>query len=403
MTAAWRVLAAAELRQHRGRFRALGATLALATAGLLLVLGLLNGLEQAVGAELSATVAGDARIASTSTDFAAGALLELQAPLFALEGFGALHPRIETPVLFAAGGGVENWSAGLLVGIDVARDRGIVSRLVEGTLAADEYVSLGNQSLVPLVVGESLAERLRIRPGSVLNVTAGRIEDTPSGPRPIVQRAVVTGLYDTGIPVIDLYAIYAPVERARALLALHPAEPVATVIVALTDRPDAVVARAREMGLAALTLPEFETDYLGTVFSGLRAVAAGVAAIAVLSILAWISHGMAMLVFQDSRKMATLRAVGISAGTVRRAYLGVALLLGAVGGSAGVLLGLASSALLNAFTPSLPALAGLPVRFTATPVEAAAMLLLAIATALAAAGLAAAYAGRQELLAALRG
>jgi len=395
---AWRLLARAEWTQHRGRYGALVVVLGSGVAGLFLVLALLSGLEAAVADELSATVAGDGRIARASTDFARGEMVPIAS---AQAAFGdAARPRLEAQVLWTRGEDHRNWSAGLAVGLD-RLDRRLASRIVEGALFESDWTQVDGIDVAPVVLGQSAARDRGVAVGDVVNLTAGRTETVGGELRPIVRPARVVGLYSTGLPVVDLYAVFLPIERARTLVGEHPGRPVANVFVVDGEGGERALAAAGATGWSARSLPEFEAYYLGPLFGSLRAVALLLATIAVAAILAWSAHALTMLVLQDAHKIATLAAVGVSFATVRNAYLAAGAAVGVSGAAVGILAG-GLVVLLASVVPVLPGLGGLPLRLQAAWTDALLLAALSVSVALAAARIALSYARRQDPLDALR-
>ena len=351
-----RELASAEWQARRGRYVALVALLAATAGASFLVLAVVNGLEESIGAEISHTLGADVRIARGQSGLGDGATIRDVRD--ALEGLrfadprAEFAPRLETQAIFLHGsdfttsGDARARAAAVLVGIDAAEDARVadIGALIvrgRGPDALDEeWRAPDGGRLVPIIVGFTFLEtgNVTVHDGafswtSVYNISAGHVENG----RLVRERAIVVGAYETGFRMVDRLIVYAPRGEVARLLGEFPTNPPANVILARTIDPDRLVGGAAVQGYIPLASDEFRESYLGPVFVSVRVAAWSIVALLVLMTAGWMGYTLAHHVHEDRRKIATLRAVGIPDRVIGRTYLALAAALATVAATTGFL------------------------------------------------------------------
>lgn len=361
------------------------------TAGLLLVLGLANGLISGLGGELGGTLAADVRSSSGSYEFGEGTVIDgaslIRGELARKNPSAHFSQRFELQVLLQHEGDIEKWRAAFMVGIDPQEDAKVSD--LRGRIVAGEYLPPGpvTQDLItyyPVVAGRELVTALNvtmwdgkatIAGGNVINATAGR--NVASG-SPITVRLVLSGIYSTGLKVIDSRAVFVDIGAARTLDGGFADDDTANVFLAKTADPDGVAASAAAAGLNATTGRAFAEGNLATVFSAIRVFVGVIGGMLILLGGAWATHVVSTIVYEDRRTIGYVRALGMDSRDVAATYVLTGGVIGTLGAVTGLLVGWMVAFLVNDLRVGSLALGDLPVRVR-LGWETAALLFFAVA------------------------
>lgn len=352
--------------QWRGRRRrqvAVGAVLAVGILFLLLSGMFLSGARQEIIRPLHDTISGDARITQGVPDLAGGLEWKDSRPVEeavrTLPGAVAA-PRWEASQVTARRDKLDNWTGGLLIGIDPSipeEQAELAKYLVWGSLIPVQSVAdpATNRVYVPLLVGESAAKRLDLHPGpgggpnftEILRLTSGRFANGASAP-PIDREAVVVGVYRTGLDVLDRFTAFAPLDQARFLVGGMPGFPTANAVVVHGATADQV----RALGLANVHIAD--ASGVASQTMGIVLLAVGISSALVLGVLAFVLslllvREVGLQVARDAPALAALRAIGVPARTAAAGYAGLAVLTVAAAAVAAVLV----ATLVALFAPAL--------------------------------------------------
>jgi len=244
----------------------------------------------------------------------------------------AARPEVQvaTPRLYATGiVAAGNTSTGVRVmGIDPASAASAPFR--DGMVSGD-YLTVDDRG--GLLMGQTLADKLRLAPGDTINLLVntsnGDVDEQPF---------VIRGLYSTGTPGYDESTIFLALAKAQAI---SRAENHASVIFILLKDQDQTDAMA-----AALQAPAYQTktyiqlNPLLTEFEQFANVYMYLFYLIVLGITATvIINTLIMSVFERTREIGILAAMGMRGGRIMAMFFAESSLL-AVGGIAmGVVLG----------------------------------------------------------------
>ena len=240
-------------------------------------------------------------------------------------GVAAVAPRLNFSGLVSRG---DTTLSFLGEGVDPARESR-VSRVLR--ISKGEGLSAAAPDGV--ILGEGLARNLEANIGDriVLLVTAS------SGGVSAVE-ATVRGLFVTEAKAYDDTALRTPIDLARRLLKTNGAH-VWVVALDRTEDTDAFLARFRgrleAAGLQAVPWYDVSDFYLKTVAllgSQMDAVRLMIALIVLLGI----SNTLVMNVLERASEIGTLMAMGARRSRVLRLFVGEGLLLGLIGGGAGL-------------------------------------------------------------------
>jgi hypothetical protein len=151
--------------------------------------------------------------------------------------------------------------------------------------------------------------------GLRLEVTAAHLVP---GTRDLLRaRAIVVGLFSSGVETLDRATVLAPIQDVRRLVAAEPDGPAANAFVVVGGDAGAAAAEARRQGWSAESPEAFTHRYLGQLVDFLEAVALAVSALllAVPFLLVWM--GLSQQLDRSRRELAVGKAIGLPPSSVR--------------------------------------------------------------------------------------
>lgn len=256
-------------------------------------------------------------------------LLEEPAALAATAGSMA-EVAAAAPVLWASGYlSTARDTAGVrLYGIDPAS---AVHEPIRAGLVAGEYLAPGARG--EILIGRSLAESLGLDVGRRVSLAA---PDPDGGLNEGI--FTVRGLFATGVPGYDDLTVFMPLAQAQAFTGVG--ERASAVVILLHRQEDAekIAARLAGPGLRVLTWRELNAVLLEAVGSGM-AFYALMDLIVMLVVAVVIANTLLMAVFERTREMGILAALGMKARQIMLMVLLGAVILGLGGIALGLLLG----------------------------------------------------------------
>jgi ABC-type lipoprotein release transport system permease subunit len=237
--------------------------------------------------------------------------------------------RAAAPVLWTSGilGTVEESVGVRVYGIDPLAETVAPFRedLVGEFLAPDDRSGV--------LISQRLADTLALAVGDDVSLLINT-----SGEQPDEATFTIRGLYDTGLPAFDEATIFLPLEKAQAFT--RAGDRASAVMALLHDREDAdaVAAALRAPGLELLTWRDLNQLMVEGVQSAMGFLY--MIYLIVLSIIAVIvANTMLMSVFERTREMGILAALGMKGRQIMTMFLMESATLGAIGVILGVLLG----------------------------------------------------------------
>jgi ABC-type lipoprotein release transport system permease subunit len=238
--------------------------------------------------------------------------------------------RYATPVLWASGilaAGQE--SVGVQVtGLDPLSEFSAPFR--EGTVAGQ---FLAAEDRGGIVIGRRLAESLDVTVGEDISLMVNTSDEEPD-------EAILTvrGLYDTGHPVYDETTVFLPLAKAQAFT--RAGERASAVLVLLEDKEDtdAVANSLQGPGREVLTWRDLAQAILGAVETSKGLIyLMYLIVLAVVAVV--IANTLLMSVFERTREMGILAALGMRGRQVMVTFVVQAALLALVGIVLGLCLG----------------------------------------------------------------
>lgn len=199
-----------------------------------------------------------------------------------------------------------------------------------------------------LVVGRLLAARMDLRlHDSVLVMSMGSMEPNPvtGYPMPTMTMLEVTGIFDTGLFEYDDSFVYTSLAVAQELGGLGEAVTALEVRTSDRWRTRAVAADLDSaLGIPYRTLDWQEQNR--SLFQALKLEKLGMAIILLLIILVAafnIVSTLTMVVTDKTREIGILKAMGMTAASIRRIFFAQGVVIGLAGTAAGLVLGLGSA------------------------------------------------------------
>jgi lipoprotein-releasing system permease protein len=204
------------------------------------------------------------------------------------------------------------------------------------------------------VLGERLANRLSVYPGidSITLTTVGSDVSPVTGtlvPKEI--KLEVTGLFNTGMYEYDNQYLFVSLDVAQELAGIH--QDVTGLEVATKDRwvaAEVGAALAKRLGYPYRT--EDWQAQNNSLFQALRLEKLGMSLILMLVILVAafnIVGTLTMVVADKTKEIGILRAMGMTASSIRRIFLAQGIMIGVVGTALGLVLGLATALALDTY------------------------------------------------------
>jgi lipoprotein-releasing system permease protein len=361
--------------------------IALGVAALLLALAIVRGFSSEIEAKIVGFGA-HVKVQSYLRTSPLPGADTLAVGLRRLEGVTEVAPRVEHFTLLRASD--EALDGVVLLGTD-APPTYLADRVADGAFDLGPQPTRGAASgreeesgTAPgLVVGRPMAERLGLAVGDRVTAFSMRTEAGGGGAfrRPRVRAFVVTGIYDTALAVVDETYAFTGLEAARRLAGL-PEGAVSHFDLTLADvtRADAV---AREVEahfgfpVGARTIYEQYQGLFAWVNLQESIIPLVIGVIVVVAAFNIVST-LLMMILEKTREIGVLQSLGASKRTLRRLFLALGLLIGAVGTGLGSLLALALALLQKRY-----AIIPLPAEayfMTTAPVELAALDFALVAT-----------------------
>jgi len=271
-------------------------------------------------------------------------------------GVVAASPSIYGQVMLTAGPRV----AGVVV-------RGVDPDRVNGVIDIQKYMTAGSlqnlkqpQSLrvddrtvlLPgLIVGSRLASQLGVFPGSPLQVVSPLGSPTAIGVIPKVRRFIVVGIFKTDMSEIDSTLVFMNLKDAQKFFELEAAA--TNIEIRVKD-----VYQARQIAddiQRQLGFPYFAEDWSRlwpNLFSALRLEKTVYFLVLLLMVLVGafnIVSTLIMVVMEKRKDIAILQSMGATRESIRRIFLFKGCVIGVVGTTLGVLLGLAVCLLIQKY------------------------------------------------------
>lgn len=238
-----------------------------------------------------------------------------------------------------------------------------------------------------IFIGAQLADSMNVEVGDELQLVAPMGDLGPTGPMPRSRPFVVAGVFDSGMYEYDSKHVYVTLPEAQRFFGAGDRVSQIAVRVAELDRAAAVAARLREAIPAGLRVQDWQSINR-SLFAALKLEKVMMFVMLLLAVLVAsfsIFSTLTLMVFEKSRQIALLKALGATDGAVRRIYRLQGALIGLAGAVTGSALGLCLCLLAKHVIPfpvpkEIFYLSRLPVSLSAAEFLAVAAAAVAIST-----------------------
>ncbi len=322
------------------------AGVALGVASLIVVMGVMNGFTTDLRDKIIG-VTSHAVIYSYQGKIAEDP--QLLQTIASVPGVAGATPFIHSGVLLsslAGGSGI------YLRGIDPVTAPKVLGGLKKITLGSIEELS-SPEGLPGILIGEALADKLRVHVGSRVNLLAPSGQQSSTGFTPRIKPFRVVGLFSIGLGDYDNALAFVSLPNARDVLGWTE-DTVSGIEVAVTDVYKAeetiskVMGALSQPGLYARTWMEMNTN----LFAALKLEKAAMAIILVLVVIVGsfsIITALVMLVMEKTRDIAVLMSLGATKNMVRKIFMLQGVAIGTMGTALGFIFGLGASFLLKRY------------------------------------------------------
>ena len=370
-------------------------------SALIVIIGVMNGLQEDLREKIL-VASPDVRVLNIGADLKIDDWRAQLAKTKRHPGVVAAAPFVLTQALVSGGGSYNE--AAQIIGIEPA-GRGVAEvtaiRQHAKPGAGDFRFASSDGEQRGAVVGNLLSQRLNVLPGDKIRILApppaGDMSRVFSGTFvPRIYDLEVTGVFDTGMYEYDNSYVYLPLALAQEIAGIDTA--VTGLEVRTRDRWSAgavAASLADSLGFPYRTIDWQEQNK--SLFSALQLekLAMGFILLLIVVVAAFnIVSTLTMVVTDKTREIGILKAMGMTARSIRRIFFVQGLVIGVVGTFGGLLLGVAASVALGEYKlirldPSIYFIDHLPV--TMQPLD----VVLIVLASLAIAGLATLYPATQ--------
>ncbi|MFP4083561.1 MAG: lipoprotein-releasing ABC transporter permease subunit [Desulfonatronovibrio sp.] len=319
---------------------------ALGVAALIIVLGVMNGFSQNLRDKILGI---NAHIVVGNYSEGIPDYRELARELSSVPGVKGAAPFIYTEVMLSSPNGVKGV---VLRGIDPEKAGEVLSldqEMIQGNMA-----DLDRESEFPgVIVGQELASALSISPGETVNILSPSGTSSSAGFTPQISTFEVRGIFKTGMYEYDSSFGYTSIEAAQSILGFRQ------------DKVTGMEIRIQEIDRAHVVSGAID-DFLGgypyyvrnwmemnqNLFAALKLEKIAMGVILVMIVLVGsfsIVTALVMLVMEKTRDIAIFMSMGATRKLIRRIFILLGMMIGAVGTALGFIFGLGISYLLQEY------------------------------------------------------
>jgi lipoprotein-releasing system permease protein len=320
-------------------------------SALIVIMGVMTGLQNDLREKILIG-SPDVRVLTMGSDMVMKNWEPVLKTVQAEPGVVAAAPFVLTKAIVGAG---HKYNDGAFVMGIVPSDRGKPVTTIRSFATAGDFTFRSTDGKRRgAVLGERLASRLSVYPGidSITLTTVGNDVSPVTGTLvPKEMKLEVTGLFNTGMYEYDNQYLFVSLDVAQELAGIQ--SDVTGLEVATKDRwiaADVGASLAKRLGYPYRT--EDWQEQNSSLFQALRLEKLGMSLILMLVILVAafnIVGTLTMVVADKTKEIGILRAMGMTAASIRRIFLAQGIMIGVVGTGLGLLLGLATALALDTY------------------------------------------------------
>jgi lipoprotein-releasing system permease protein len=321
-------------------------------SALIVVMGVMNGLQRDLREKILIG-SPDIRVLSYGEDLKIADWRGVLERVSREAGVVAVAPFVLTQGLISAG---HDYSEGAYISGIEPQSRGVVdvTSIRQHAIDGDFRFASSDGLQRGAVVGKLLAAKLNAYPGDtivVMTIAGTQVNRVTGGivPRPV--RFEVTGIFETGMYEYDNAYVFISLAAAQDIAGLDSA--VTGLEVKTTDRwsaPEIAPALAQRLGFPYRTVDWQEQN--SSLFQALKLEKLGMGVILLLIVVVAafnIVSNLTMVVADKTKEIGILKAMGMTARSVRKVFLTQGLVIGVAGTLLGLVLGLGVSVALGTY------------------------------------------------------
>jgi lipoprotein-releasing system permease protein len=313
-------------------------------SALIVVMGVMNGLQRDLREKIL-VASPDVRVLPYGEDLKMTAWREVLAKVKATPGVVAAAPFVITQGLMSAGHAYTEGA--YIIGIEPqTRDVANVTAIRQHALHGDFRFASSDGQTRGVVIGKLLAARLNAYPGdtiSVLTQGGAKVNPVTGSAVPRARAYEVTGIFESGMYEYDNGYVYMALAAAQEAGGLDSG--VTGIEVKTRDRWIAsAVGDTIEQRLGSTYRSDDWMEQNRALFQAFKLEKIGMGFILLLIILVAafnIVSNLTMVVADKTREIGILKAMGMTARSIRRIFVAQGLVIGVVGTMVGLVLGLA--------------------------------------------------------------
>lgn len=358
---------------------------AIGVGALVLVLGVYNGMSTDLRDKILGANAHGIVMSHYSGAFGQN-LPELLQRIKASPGVVAAMPFIYSEVMLSAGSGVKGV---VLRGIEPKTAPEVLTMLKPLEHGALERLAENTPS--GIIIGDDLAKRLHLAPGSRVNLLSPSGSRGAAGYQPKIRVFEVAGIFKTGMFEYDSSLAFINMNAAREVLGV-PDDYLSGIEITVDDLFNAdktALTLAENLGVPFYVRSWMEMN--ANIFAALKLEKIGMFILLTMVVLIGsfsIVTSLVMLVMEKTRDIAVMMAMGATAGMIKRIFIYQGCIIGLIGTLLGYAFGLSLGYLLKKYQfiklpENVYTLDHLPIIITLSDVliiGASAMLLCFLAT-----------------------
>jgi lipoprotein-releasing system permease protein len=321
-------------------------------SALIVIIGVMNGLQHDLREKILVG-SPDVRVLSYGEDLKIVDWPKVLDKVRKQSGVVAAAPFVLTEALMTAG---HDYAGGVYVVGLLPAARGVpdVTTIRSHATSGDFRFASTDGQHRGVVLGKLLAARFNKWPGDSINLlSAGGAKMNPvtGGMVPRIERFEVTGIVSTGMYEYDNSYVFVALDKAQELAGLG--DGVTGIEVKTTDRWQATTVAARLVG--ALGWPYRTVDWEEqnhSLFQALKLEKLGMGVILLLIVLVAafnIVSTLTMVVADKTKEIGILKAMGMTAKSIRRIFFAQGLVIGVVGTAFGLIVGFGAALALDKY------------------------------------------------------
>lgn len=307
---------------------------ALGVGALVLVLGVYNGMSTDLRDKILGANAHGIVLSHVSSAFGTN-LQNLLQDIKSTPGVTGAMPFVYSEVMLSSGSGVKGV---VLRGIDPDSAPEVLSML--RPLAGGALQDLEKEGTPGIIVGDELAKRLGLMPGSRVNLLSPSGQKGTTGYQPRIRPFEVSGIFKTGMYEYDSSLAFVSIPAAIGILG-YPEDYLSGVEITVDDlfkADQTAITLSRKLGAPFFVRSWMEMN--ANIFAALKLEKIGMFILLAMVVMIGsfsIVTSLVMLVMEKTRDIAILMSMGATRVMIRRIFI----LQGCIIGFIGTLLGYA--------------------------------------------------------------